>query len=231
MRNVHDVGGMVGFGPLPRDDDNGSAFDSEWEKATMGLTFAAMANGYVRSIDENRHAKERMRPEAYLESSYWELWLAALEVNLVENGAFSEEEIVGRTQEFLDDPDRPIGTNSLPELNDGLVAMIDNGASFGGDPGVPPRFAAGDAVRVVRTRTRRHTRRPLYAQGCRAVVSRVNPPFALPEVIAHEAEPVFEHTYQIRLDASEVFGPSGDASSAVYLDVFESYLEPEGDPS
>ena len=51
MRNVHDVGGMLAYGEVPKGD--GKTFHSEWERLAFGLTLASIANGYLHNVDEN----------------------------------------------------------------------------------------------------------------------------------------------------------------------------------
>jgi nitrile hydratase len=45
------------------------------------------------TIDEHRDAIERMRPADYLNSSYYERWLAGLCTLLIERGLLSPEEL------------------------------------------------------------------------------------------------------------------------------------------
>jgi hypothetical protein len=53
----------------------------------------------VSNIDESRHRLERMDPNDYLASSYFERWLASLELNLTEKGSLSEAEIAAAVDE------------------------------------------------------------------------------------------------------------------------------------
>lgn len=84
MSRVNDVGGMHGFGPIDVADD-APGFHHEWEARVFVLNRALMQAGYY-TLDEFRHAVERMEPSEYLESSYYERWRAAIETLLREKG-------------------------------------------------------------------------------------------------------------------------------------------------
>jgi nitrile hydratase len=60
---------------------------------------ATFAGGQF-NVDEFRHAIERMEPKHYLESSYYEHWLTAVETLLLEKGALSRAELERRRAEL-----------------------------------------------------------------------------------------------------------------------------------
>lgn len=98
MNGIHDLGGMHGFGPIVREKDE-PVFHAEWEGRTFGLLIATLALGRY-NIDEFRHAIERMDPANYLESSYYEHWLHAIETLLIEKGVITEKELTNRAAEL-----------------------------------------------------------------------------------------------------------------------------------
>ena len=73
MDGVHDLGGMHGFGPVER-EDNEPPFHAPWEAAVVAIMRATRGAG-LYNIDEFRHGIERMDPAHYLGSSYFEHWL------------------------------------------------------------------------------------------------------------------------------------------------------------
>ena len=73
MDGVHDLGGMHGFGPVAR-EQNEPAFHAAWEAAVYAIMRASMSNG-LYNLDEFRHGVERMDPAHYLRSGYYEHWL------------------------------------------------------------------------------------------------------------------------------------------------------------
>ena len=61
-----------------------------------GRVFAlALAVGYTGTwtLDGSRAARESLPPAEYLSSSYYEIWLAALEAQVVAHGLATQEEI------------------------------------------------------------------------------------------------------------------------------------------
>ena len=84
MSRVHDVGGQSGFGPVPPDDD-GQRFHADWEARVYALNAVLRARG-IYNVDEFRDAIERIPPAEYLEASYYERWLRAIETLLAEKG-------------------------------------------------------------------------------------------------------------------------------------------------
>jgi len=82
MSRVHDMGGQTGFGPVPVGDD-GPPFQADWEARVAALSTALMRSEAF-SGDEFRDAIERIPPASYLAMSYYERWLAALELLLAE---------------------------------------------------------------------------------------------------------------------------------------------------
>jgi hypothetical protein len=88
MSRVHDMGGQGGFGPVPVGGgdpvgDGEPPFPADWEMRVAALAAALMRRGTFIG-DEFRDAIERIPPADYLAMSYYERWLAAVEMLLVE---------------------------------------------------------------------------------------------------------------------------------------------------
>jgi nitrile hydratase len=81
---MNDVGGMHGFGPIDTTDD-GAGFHHEWEARVFAINRLLMKAG-IYNLDEFRDAVERMDPADYLKASYYERWLAGVEILLAERG-------------------------------------------------------------------------------------------------------------------------------------------------
>lgn len=94
MNGMHDLGGMHGMGPI-NPEANEPVFHADWERRVFGLFVTAFAGGHF-NVDEFRHGIERMAPAHYLESSYYEHWLHAIETLLIEKGAISRQELDAR---------------------------------------------------------------------------------------------------------------------------------------
>ena len=89
-----------------------------------------------------------------------------------------------------------------------------------------PRFAAGDAVIARNVHPAGHTRLPRYVRGRRGVVARVHPVWVFPDTNAHDRGEHPQHVYAVRFAATELWGDDADRAASVYVDLFESYLEP-----
>jgi nitrile hydratase subunit beta len=88
------------------------------------------------------------------------------------------------------------------------------------------RFAAGDAVVARNVHPAGHTRLPRYVRGRRGVVVHVHPAWVFPDTNAHERGEHPQHVYAVRFAATELWGDDADPAASVYVDLFESYLEP-----
>ena len=82
---MHDMGGQTGFGPVPVGDDGTVAFHADWEARIYALAAVLRRRGLFNS-DELRDAIERLPPREYLEASYYERWLGAVETLVAEKG-------------------------------------------------------------------------------------------------------------------------------------------------
>lgn len=91
MSRVNDVGGMQGFGALDRELDE-PPFHSDWEAHVFAMNRALIGQG-VYNLDEFRDAIERMAPQHYLESSYYEKWLHAISTLLVDKGVLTPADL------------------------------------------------------------------------------------------------------------------------------------------
>ena len=82
VSRAHDIGGQTGFGPVPLGED-GLPFHHDWEARVCALNGVLRALGFY-GVDEFRDAIERTPPREYLELSYDERWLRAIETLLNE---------------------------------------------------------------------------------------------------------------------------------------------------
>ena len=79
------MGGQTGFGPVPVGAEGGPPFAADWEARVYALAAVLRQRGVFNS-DELRDAIERLPAEIYLGASYYERWLAAIEVLVAEKG-------------------------------------------------------------------------------------------------------------------------------------------------
>ncbi|HEY1294298.1 MAG TPA: nitrile hydratase subunit beta [Chloroflexota bacterium] len=221
MNGVHDMGGMHGFGPIqPR--QNEETFHADWERRIPGLTSAARGAGI--NLDQFRYAIERMPPAQYLSVSYYERHLFSAELNLIEQGVLTPEEIEQRLDLLRRDPaagtrrDEPAVTSSIIEarLASELPPAIDTASA---------RFKPGDAVVVRNVHPSGHTRMPRYVRGKRGTIDRLYGLEPLPDASAAGRGSVPEPLYSVRFEAEVLWGKSADGRGSVNVDLWESYLE------
>ena len=94
MARVHDLGGSPG-GPI----DKGQHEIEDWERLAEAINVALGTKG-LQTTDEHRRAIENLSPEQYRKLSYYERWIAATEMILVEKGILTREEIDERSAEI-----------------------------------------------------------------------------------------------------------------------------------
>lgn len=89
-------------------------------------------------------------------------------------------------------------------------------------------FKPGDIVVARNLNPTGHTRLPRYVRGKRGVVERNHGGFVFADTRAHGLGDRPQHLYSVRFTGQELWGSAGSQRDAVYLDLWESYLEPPG---
>jgi nitrile hydratase len=90
-----------------------------------------------------------------------------------------------------------------------------------------PRFNEGDAVRARNVHPRGHTRLPRDVRGRRGIIVRLYGIHEFPDSAAEGIETPPQAIYSVRFAAHELWGECGEDRSDVYLDLCDSYLEPD----
>ncbi|MBN8840950.1 MAG: nitrile hydratase subunit beta, partial [Sphingomonadales bacterium] len=115
MNGPQDLGGQMGFGPVAPERDE-PYFHAEWEKRALGVTLCAGAFG-AWNIDESRHARESLHPADYYSSSYYEIWIKALEVLLERHGFVSAADLEsGKAVDSAAAPKRVLKAQDVPAV-------------------------------------------------------------------------------------------------------------------
>lgn len=220
MNSIHDLGGMEGFGAVHIEEDE-PVFHDAWEGWTYSIFFAALGSG-VFNLDEFRYSIERMAPDEYLEASYYERWLTAIERLLIEKDVLTQAEIDDRMNALVtgttEVPSRP-DPDRFGELAAGLKETFDVERDLN-----EPAFGVGDRVRVRNFHPPGHTRAPRYARRAEGVIDHLWGAFVCPDSHAHggeEADPV----YNVRFPSTEIWGPDAQPDEYIHLDMWERYLE------
>ncbi|MFB6281707.1 MAG: nitrile hydratase subunit beta [Haloferacaceae archaeon] len=233
MNGIHDMGGMHGFGDVPRDP---AAFHADWERTILAIDRALKAQG-VYNGDQKRHAIERMDPQRYLDG-YFERWVAAVETLLAETGTLDPDRIDARAAALADaaaagGADRT-ALDALPaaDADADAAAVADRALAEFRAPAAhdrapqEPRFEPGDRVIVRRRHPAGHTRCPRYVRGCPGTVRAHHGTHAYPDARAR-GEAAAHPLYGVRFEAADVWGPDGDGR-AVNVDLWEPYLRAAG---
>ena len=107
-----------------------------------------------------------------------------------------------------------------------VASAIRTGASARAEVPGPARFEAGDAVIARNLHPIGHTRLPRYVRGKRGIVQRNYGGFVFADTRAHGLGDHPQYVYNVRFEARELWGPDAPANDAVYLDLWECYIEP-----
>jgi len=221
MNGAHDLGGMHGLGPIKAEREGEEpVFHAAWEQRVFGLTLAVGALGRW-TIDMSRYARERQHPVDYLRQTYYENWLAGLEKLLVETGLVTAEELAtGKATGPTDE-----ATRARVLQAEHVPAILAKSAPATMAIDTAPRFQRDDRVRAINRHPLGHTREPRYVRGHIGVIHEYHGAHTLPDRSA-EGSKEGQHLYSVRFEASALWGEHANTGSAVYVDLWEAYLEP-----
>ena len=218
MDGVHDMGGMHNMGPIEIDEEEDPVFHAEWEKRVFAIN-NAIGTLKIRSIDESRHARERMNPGLYMTSSYYQIWLDGLERILSEKGLFSRDELAGKI------PLQPVAVPHGPMMTpDQVDERMDKGGYFYREEGKPACFKVGDLVRGRNIHPEGHTRLPRYARGKQGEVIADYGVQVFADSSAHGDEDP-QHLYCVRFSSTELWGTDGTEGDYIHIDLWDDHLE------
>jgi nitrile hydratase len=71
-----------------------------------------------------------------------------------------------------------------------------------------------------------HTRLPRYIRGRLGIVQGNHGGFVFADTRAHGLGDQPQHVYSVRFEARELWGPEAGPNDAVYIDLWDSYIEP-----
>jgi nitrile hydratase subunit beta len=218
MNSVHDMGGMHGMGPVQY-EQNEPVFHAPWEGRAFALNIATRA-GRKWNIDAGRYEIELIPAADYLRMSYYEKWVVRLEKLLVKTGLVAESEI----ENGKASPDSPKATPAVTA--DQVPRMLRTGALASRDIQAEPRFQIGQPVRARNINPTGHTRLPRYARGKAGVIHRNHGVYVFPDTNALLQGENPQHVYSVRFAARELWGAEASRRDAVYIDLWDNYLEP-----
>jgi nitrile hydratase subunit beta len=221
MNGAHDLGGMHGLGPINAEPEaEEPVFHAPLEKRVFGLALAAGFLGKW-NIDTSRYARERQHPIDYLRHTYYENWLIGLEKLLLEAGLVTPEELAtGKAAAPID----AATTQGVLKANN-VATIIARGGPVAMDIATPPRFRPGVYVRAINQHPLGHTREPRYVRGRVGVIHLHHGAHVFPDRNAVGSKEG-RHLYSVRFEAAELWGQNTARKDAVYVDLWEDYLEP-----
>ena len=91
-----DLGGRHGFGPVQIEQDE-PVFHADWEASVIAGILATISAG-LYNVDQFREGIDELEPLSYLTLGYYRRWLHTLEVNCMQSGVFTAEELEARIQ-------------------------------------------------------------------------------------------------------------------------------------
>jgi nitrile hydratase len=217
MDGVHDLGGREGFGPIV-DKAYDKPFHADWEMRAFGIK-QALEPATSWTIDWFRHCRELVVPVDYLARPYFDQWITTRAAQLIDEGYLTLDEIKGGASAFAPKPSRPLQTP------DAARASAQDARSFAVSVNAPPRFALGDKVRCRLDGGSGHTRLPGYVRGRAGAVHAHHGGHVLPDASAR-GEKRGEHLYTVSFAASDLWPEAKGRADRVFVDLWESYLEP-----
>jgi nitrile hydratase beta subunit len=218
MNGIHDMGGMHGMGPI-QPENNEPVFRSRWEARAFAMVRAMGASGKW-NIDASRFQRELIPATEYLRMSYYEKWIAGLVELMILKGLVTRAEI--ESGKAASESSR-----AVPALTaDKVAALTARGSPASRDALVSPRFQPGQRVRARNIQPRGHTRLPRYVRAKLGTIDRNHGVFVFPDTNAHFQGERPQHVYSVRFRAIELWGEEAPRKDAVYVDLWDEYLEP-----
>lgn len=213
---IHDMGGMGGMGPV-EPEPNERVFHAPWEGRVFALRRLLVPWGLGGNWGSFRFAQERVPAADYLRFSYYERWFTALVDLLRTNGVVTDGELASGTADA--GAPRPQRRERPPQAPLGFGLL---------DLDVPARFGVGETVRARTVDPPGHIRLPRYAQGKCGTVFRDNGVYALQDTDENGQQfgDFPQHVYTVRFTSRELWGDRGSERDAIYVELWEDYLEP-----
>jgi nitrile hydratase subunit beta len=217
--SVHDMGGMHGFGPIPR-EDNEPVFHEPWEGRVLGLMMTTGAH-LKGNIDNTRSQSEMLPPATYLSLAYYERWFLRLERVCKEKGLVSADDLatLWAGQDIAED------LVAEPIAPDDMRRMFANGRSYNRQLNTSALFTVGETVCAKNMNPKGHTRLPRYARGKIGVVTAEHGGQIFPDTNATFSGEGPERLYTVRFQATDLWGPNANPKDTVFIDLWEPYLE------
>jgi nitrile hydratase len=208
MNGIHDMGGMQDMGPIAF-EKNEPVFHAPWEGRVLAMLRVVGGAGKFRL--GLRPLIESIPPLQYLQMSYYELRLTSLIEGLVASDLVTRAEI---------ESGRPAKETTIAASASSPAAPRDR------ETPAAPRFRTGDRVRARNVNPVTHTRLPRYARGKTGSIERDNGVSSFQDTSVYSLGNKPQHVYSVRFSARELWGGRAAPQDAVYIDMWDDYLEP-----
>lgn len=210
-----DLGGQPGHGAVTPEPE-GELFHAPWEPRALALTLAMSATG-TWNIDMARAARETL-PD-YPQLSYYQIWLAALQVLMRQRGLLHADELAAAQ-----------ALHPAPALKrvlraDAVAATLAAGAPTVRAATAPPAFAVGQVVRLRAAAPPHHTRLPGYTRGKRGVIEHAHGMHVFADSHAQGLGEQPQWLYTVAFSGEELWGDGATPGLTVSIDAWEPYLE------
>jgi nitrile hydratase beta subunit len=227
LNSIHDVGGMDGFGPIDR-EENEPVFHASWEGRMRAIHTLISKKRRIYHIDESRHTMERIDPVYYLSSSYYQLWLLRLEALLMEKGVLTKEEIQEKMAQISPVPVEP-DMQSFRKVRSPITTterkfVITTDADRQNEQ-IQAKFSPGTVVKAKTMSPLGHTRIPRYVRGKQGVIEKIHGNFILPDVKVHVGIDLYQPVYLVRFEAQDLWGEDASPKDKLYIELWEDYME------
>jgi nitrile hydratase beta subunit len=214
MNGIHDMGGMQGMGPVQY-EKNEPVYHAEWESRVDAMDAAMQATGKVPGV--RRPIEEKISAVDYLRMSYYEKWYTALVERLIAAKLTTRSEIEsGQAAERNTNSIRPVSATEA-------VAFRTKNVSTRQNVELAAQFQVGQRVRARNMNPITYTRLPRYARGRLGTIDRIRGVFPIVDVGAG-GKP--QTLYSVRFTARDLWGEEVSPQDAVYIDMWDGYLEP-----
>jgi len=213
--NHADLGGRLSFGAVVRDAED-SVFHAAWESRVLALTLAMSATG-CWNLDMVRAARETL-PD-YLDLSYYEIWLGALEDLLVAKGLVTAEELAAGHARH---PPTQVGRILTA---DQVAARLAKGSPTERTATGPARYRLRQRVVTRATPVDHHTRLPAYLRGRTGIIERILGPHVFADSHAQGLGEDPQWLYTVVFEGRELWETGAAPGHRVFFDAWEPYLE------
>jgi nitrile hydratase len=236
MKLQHYLGGLEGLGPVSTET---RVFVEPWETRIFGIHTAMMALSSQLPLPRTpstfntvwtwadlRKGAESLNPFDYFKYRYYEKWLGGISSYFIDKGYITAEELDVLTEEYYNDPDKPLPAGGASAIDERVVQYLVEGDSPKREVSISSGFAVGDTVRVKNVPSVDHTRLPGFLRNKTGTVETVYEGAYMylcdtgPDGIGAAML-----VYCVRFDPDEIWPGNAEPNFNLYADLYANYVE------